>query len=179
MKRSNPKKRSSSSNQDPAERAESGGQETTEGLPAAEIAAGGLKTAPGGPEEFRLTFGGIFTCNLIEIPIALPSLNEFFARGSFSRRAKLSRDWKLLVKDAVRRRPVSWPFGVSKVNVHITTYRSGKVIDSDNVIDKFAIDGLRAAKVIPDDDPRYVKWAATRCEPAKKDRTVIVIEAIE
>ena len=62
-----------------------------------------------------------------------------------------------------------WMFGegsippVGRVDIHVTAYFRGRPQDSDNICDKFYIDGL-IGSVIEDDDRRYVRRCTTQSE---------------
>ena len=89
-----------------------------------------------------------------------PSWNDFYSGGHWSKRKDAKDRARQLVRAYLP--PDVSPFTVP-VDIFITVYFASRQQDSDNICDKLIIDGLRPW-VIPDDDRRYVRWAATRSE---------------
>lgn len=117
----------------------------------------------------------------IVIPEMLPSYNSVFSRGHYRTRMALHKKWDLLVLIAVR------TAGIAPVTEEVDIYttveyrqRTGKGhrkgrIDSDNVVDKLVIDGLRHAGILREDDPSAIHWAATRCRLGEADQTTVLL----
>jgi len=64
----------------------------------------------------------------------------------------------------------------SQVDIKVAVYRGNlRRFDSDNVVDKFYIDGLVQAGVLIDDSYQYVRWAASAIF-IDKDNPRVVIE---
>jgi hypothetical protein len=54
--------------------------------------------------------------------------------------------------------------------------RRKRLLDSDNVCAKFAIDALRYAGVIPDDDSRFISSLTIKQEKSPMPETIIIVE---
>lgn len=52
---------------------------------------------------------------------------------------------------------------VTRVDIFIVAYFSGRPYDSDNIFDKIYVDGLKGL-YLKDDSPQYVRYVATRSE---------------
>jgi hypothetical protein len=104
------------------------------------------------------------------------SWNKLYAGTHWTKRnAEAERVHSLIYLSLSRSQRV--PF-LEKVNIFITVYFKNRPFDSDNIADKFYIDGLKHANVIQEDDLRYVGMTATRSE-VDKNNPRVEIEIIE
>jgi Holliday junction resolvase RusA-like endonuclease len=104
-----------------------------------------------------------------------PSWNGMYAGTHYSKRAKLANAIHLLVRSAV---PDGFiPFD-NLVDIHITAEMKGPVMDSDNVVAKVYIDGLRP-HVIHDDDGKWVRRVTTEAVKAKENKVTIRVVEVE
>lgn len=112
----------------------------------------------------------------IEIPdYKLPSWNQLYSQGHWSKRKKLADEAHNLV----------WAYAPSKmfdcqVDIEVVAYYKYKRRhDSDNVCAKVVIDGLKD-RVIKEDDTRHVRKVTTQAIiGADSDRVVIEVTPVE
>lgn len=103
---------------------------------------------------------------IITIPQARgPSWNKFYSGKHWAVRKNAKDEAAQLVRAYLD--PNADMFTVP-VDIFITVYFKARPQDSDNICDKLYIDALKGW-VIPEDDKRYVRWAATRSEVDKKN----------
>lgn len=87
------------------------------------------------------------------------SWNEIYSGTHWSVRQRLASEIHALVYKEIREMGVSL---ISQpVNIFITAYFDKRPIDSDNVMSKLWVDGLKGYVII-DDTPKYVHWVGTR-----------------
>jgi hypothetical protein len=111
------------------------------------------------------------------------SWNGMYAGKHFSKRSKMANLAHMLVRRAI---PDGFiPFS-KVVDIHITAEMKHPVMDSDNVVAKVMIDGLKPDKddshqpfVIRDDDPRWVRRVTTEAVKAKDNRVTIRVTEVE
>ena len=69
------------------------------------------------------------------------------------------------------------PF-VTRVDVCVTSYQKGKVIDPDNLYVKGILDGLKK-RLFPDDSPRWIDSVKLRSRKAKHNSVTIQLTPVE
>lgn len=97
-----------------------------------------------------------------------PSWNDFYSGGHWSKRKAAKDEAQKLVRAYMD--PNADMFD-TPVDIFVTVYFKSRPQDSDNICDKLWIDGLKGW-VIPEDDKRYVRWAATRAMVDKQNPRV-------
>lgn len=119
----------------------------------------------------------------LAIPAALPSWNVFYAGAHWRERSECAKSWKLRMIAAVRSAKgyaARLYYGYDVVDIFVTVrHKSKRRRDSDNICAKLAIDGLKDAGVIADDDPRYVRIVSTQAVQADRDETLITITPVD
>lgn len=104
-----------------------------------------------------------------------PSLNIFYGRGHWTKRAEMMNYAHQSIKEAEwilsRKKPSLYG---KPVSIIVTAYLK-RPIDCDNVSCKGIIDGLKLLDVIIDDSPKYITEVTTRVVKSKKDYTIIEI----
>lgn len=65
------------------------------------------------------------------------------------------------------------PVTNTPVDVLITVFFSGQLMDPDNINDKFYIDGL-VPELLPDDSPEYIRWTCTRSLHAEENPGILI-----
>ena len=109
-----------------------------------------------------------------EIPGEFPGMNEILKAAKSNRfeYAAMKRDETERVRWSI-----SWhPIIQKPVKVLITWYSKDKRRDPDNIMagQKFILDGIVSAKVIPNDNQKYIKGIAHEFETDVKNPRVIV-----
>jgi hypothetical protein len=84
----------------------------------------------------------------------------------------MARDWHWRVRLALTGEEEMFD---KPVNVTVCAYYAGDVIDSDNVMTKLLIDGLKG-KLLPEDDPRWVHWVGVRSFKGERDYATITLK---
>ena len=97
-----------------------------------------------------------------------PSWNDFYSGGHWTKRKEAKDIAQQLVRAYIDPNADMFP---GRVDIFVTVYFKSREQDSDNICDKLFIDALKG-RVIPEDDKRFVRWAATRSEVDKKNPRV-------
>ncbi len=97
-----------------------------------------------------------------------PSWNDFYSGGHWSKRKAAKDEAQQLVRAYLD--PNVDMFNVP-VDIFVTVYFSSRPQDSDNICDKLFIDALKG-RIIPEDDKRFVRWAATQAAEDKSNPRV-------
>jgi crossover junction endodeoxyribonuclease RusA len=98
-------------------------------------------------------------------------------RMHFHERARHVKEWRFLAAVAAKRKSIP---PLRAVHIHSHPHLKGRLQDADacHPTVKAIIDGLVDAKVIPDDDPRYVK-AVTYHAPTRAKADFIIVRVVE
>lgn len=111
----------------------------------------------------------------ITIPNAsLPSWNTIM-RMNYHAQHEVQQQWLGMAIAAIA--PDSVPF-VSPVDVCVTSYQKGKLIDPDNLYCKGVIDGLKR-RLFPDDSPRWIDSVQLRSRKAKHNSVIVQLTPAE
>jgi len=103
-----------------------------------------------------------------------PSTNKMYSGQHWSKRYALAKTIQHLVFGLCLEQKIK-PVKKYPVDIMITAYYKAKTKrDSGNVSNKELVDGLVLAKVIEDDDTRFVRYVTTRAIIGKKEDKVIV-----
>lgn len=91
------------------------------------------------------------------------SWNRFYAGAHWRERASESERIHTLVLMSLRQQYADMPHPfVKPVEVEVTAYFKGRMMDPDNLPAKLYIDGLKLAGLLTDDTPRYIAAVTTR-----------------
>lgn len=108
------------------------------------------------------------------------SWNKFYSGIHWTKRKEEADRIHLLVITEIKES--GWLSGAlppGRFDIHTTVYFKNKPQDSDNICDKFYIDGL-IGTVLVDDDRRYVRKTTTQSEIDRKNpRVEIAIKAVK
>ena len=103
--------------------------------------------------------------------VKCPSWNTLYSQSHWSKRRALADEMHMLVRAAID--PNAEPFDVP-VDICVTAYYKGALVDCDNVASKLLIDGLKG-RVLRNDDPAWVRSVTTMSRKAKRPHVVIEI----
>ena len=103
-----------------------------------------------------------------------PSWNTLYAQGHWSKRKQLADDMHMLVRAALP--PDIQPFDVP-VDITITAYYKGALVDCDNICAKLLIDGLKTW-VLRDDNPSWVHSVTTISLKGKRSHVIIELTPV-
>lgn len=112
---------------------------------------------------------------LLVLPNERPqSLNKLYAGQHWSYRSILAMQTHALIRASLREmgicKPQPFPY---RVNITITGYFKGRILDSDNISAKMYVDGLKGILLI-DDSPKYVGTVSTRSEHDNENPRVTI-----
>ena len=109
-----------------------------------------------------------------------PSWNTLYSGKHWSVRSKTKNSIKMLVRIALPDEVVDGDghWFTEPVNITVEAHMKGRLIDADNVMDKYYIDALKDW-VIPEDDKKFVNEVTTKCTRAKSDNVTITIAPVE
>lgn len=111
----------------------------------------------------------------ITIPdAALPSWNTVMRMHKHAQH-EVQQMWLGMAIAAIA--PDSVPF-VSPVDVCVTSYQKGKLIDPDNLYVKGVLDGLKK-RLFPDDSPRWIDSVKLRSRRGKMNYVTIQLTPVE
>lgn len=113
----------------------------------------------------------------LTLPARALSWNALYSSPHWTKRKRIADEWKYLVLAACRKQKV--PKADGQVDIEITAFCKGRVMDSDNVCAKLVIDGLKFAKVIRDDSPEFVRMVTTSAFRAKSDSMIVNVRLTE
>lgn len=102
-------------------------------------------------------------------------MNDLYAGMHYRKRMKIAKEKHWLVLTALD--PAWEPFDVRVDIVVIATYKHNPV-DTDNIIAKLYIDGLKT-RVIKDDSMQYVRRVILEANTGSEDSVTIVVAPIE
>ena len=102
------------------------------------------------------------------------SWNRYYAGTHWRKRASLATNVHLTVRSEIYGRPI--PDFDGPVDITVTAYLKGQMIDADNICAKMYIDALKEL-VITDDDPRYVR-SVTTMSVRDKENPRVEIEVV-
>lgn len=107
--------------------------------------------------------------------VSLPSWNEIMRMHHHGQHG-VQQSWMLSVISVID--PDSAGF-VNPVDICVTSYQAGRLIDPDNLYVKGVIDGIKS-RMFPDDSPKWVDSVKLRSRKDKANpRVEIVIESVE
>lgn len=107
----------------------------------------------------------------------LLSWNSFYSGNHHTKRTAEKNRVRMVVREAID--PDTARIFDCRVDVFITVYFTHPPQDSDNICDKLYIDALCGWYIV-DDDPRYIRWTATRSEIDKaRPRVEIEIRRVK
>jgi Holliday junction resolvase RusA-like endonuclease len=104
----------------------------------------------------------------------VPSWNGMYAGAHHAKRAKMAREIHWKVRAALPEDTI--PFDAA-VDIFITAMMKHPVMDSDNVVAKVYIDGLKP-HVIHDDDGKWVRRVTTEAVKGKENKVTIRITEV-
>lgn len=107
--------------------------------------------------------------------VKCPSWNTLYSQNHWSKRRALADEMHLLVRAAID--PDSEPFDVP-VDITVTAYYKGALVDADNVASKLLIDGLKG-RVLRDDNPTWVRSVTTMSRESKRPYVVIELTPVD
>lgn len=117
----------------------------------------------------------------IEIPMRLPSLNEYTAKCRIQRGTwNAGNDLKRKTQDALFVYLIGLPRYRKPIRIHFLWHEKNQKRDLDNIAfaKKFILDAMQEVGIIPNDNPRYIKgFTDTPCYDGKYAVEMIIEEA--
>lgn len=104
-----------------------------------------------------------------------PSWNQLYSASHWIKRKKMADEIHELVLAAYYENTMRKPRFLNKVNITITAHFTNRLLDSDNIMAKLWIDGLKGY-VITDDSPEFVESVTTKS--VKDTKNFVEIEII-
>ena len=107
----------------------------------------------------------------ITVPHKTISWNQLYTAERW-RRSKLVQEERETMGHLLKRKI---PKLTERIDIEISQFSKGPIVDSDNVCAKLWIDSLKDIQILKDDTPEYVRKVTTSSERAKENYTVLKI----